>query len=506
MMLVAVAAAITYIGDTDDGFMLASAKSYVLQVNTRTNQMRMNNMFGFQMFPSVVVGGTAVTPSSPKAPVLTPGQAVNTFVVSYPENFANQVYASSTITLEDDYVQQTITLENTDANEEKAVEVEVVVGSTGPAYVYAPYKRNINAKYLLLSPDYNMEKAEAVIVAFDDLMPSLDQPLEVNVKQTMAKTMSWSIKLAAKSKQSINFKYRTGYITDEALLKQSPFNPPTSRQYMLDMGTDPIFSLQKKESLNDFAVQAPAGASATDVLNAIKDSIDKMPDAVTAITALNKTIDFADLSARKGASLSTVEKAVLFRELARKAGLPAELHLGVKGKEFYAWAIAYVGSSKFEFDPKGKKGEYADIYVEPELESCKGDDFASCPWAGGIRTDLVCVGDFCVSGFILIALAALAFILVFVAVQYKTDLVYQILGKKANMGERIQGSIAGTYLLVDEKYQPKNPLESAVYNELRRRSGAFSEIEYARTTGFTEPLVQSTVERFLDSGIIKKRY
>ncbi len=506
MLLLSVASAVTFIGTLDDGSSVVEEEAYVALIKASKNQMRVNNMFGMQMFPTAIVGGAAVPMNVPIVPVLQDGQVVSNYQITYPENFANQVYVSAAIALEPEYIQHTITLENTDENEEKLVDLEILLSGTGSTYIYAPYKRNPGAKYLLLSPPYNMEKAEALIVAFDNLMPSFEQPLEINVKPSLSKTLSWNIKLAAKSTQTISLKYSTGYVTDETLLQQSGFNPSISKQYLINTGTDGIFNILNRESVSEFDIAATDGMTATDLLTAISDALDSLPDTVSKEEALPRAIDITDVNSRQGTGITSLEKAVVFRELARENGLPAELHIGLKDGEYYAWTEAFIGSSKFTYDPRKDKGEYTEVYAEPSLTNCKGDDMQACPWSGGIRTDLLCIGDFCVSGFILIALAALVFIALFAIFQYKTELIYPLLGSHKSAGGMMKRSLAGTYNVIETKYVPKNPLENAVFGELKRRSGVFNEVDYARTTGFSEPLVQSALEYFLDIGIIKKRY
>ena len=77
VMLLSVASALTCVGELDDGSQVIYDESYTALVKLDSNNLRVNNMFGFQMFPTVFAGDAIVTPSTPVAPVLTPGQSVN---------------------------------------------------------------------------------------------------------------------------------------------------------------------------------------------------------------------------------------------------------------------------------------------------------------------------------------------------------------------------------------------------------------------------------------------
>jgi hypothetical protein len=509
MLLVAsTAVAVQLLVESGDD-MLIQGSNYVARVNLKSGTFAFNNLLTIPMYPIAKSRESAAKPLAPSTGKLTVGVKVPSFAVEYPENFAGSVYVSSKVTFSEDYVQHEITVENTHESEEQAADVEILPTDNGTFYIFAPYKRIPDAKYITISPVGELEKGQVMVVSFDNEKPSVEQAQEINQKINFDKVLSWTLKLSAKQKQTLSLKYLAGYVTDEKLLEANPFKPPASKQYLLNTETDPALLVTNIESVSEIVPATPATATGVDILEAYKKVLDESPDTTTSESTLS-SIAF-DLKAvadkvKTKTPLDSFEKALAFREMTKLKGLPAELHIGEKGGNYYAWAVAYVGATSFTYDPAKKKGTYRELYVEPQPGQCKGDDPYSCPWSGGIRTDLLCIGEFCTSAFIIIGVFVLMFIAVVAVVNYKTDLVYRMLGVKKGAGVLRQDRLEGAYNIIDEKYVPKTPLEQSVWNAMRRRGGVFKVDDYVSETGFSDVLVKSAVETLSEIGIIRKRF
>ena len=493
----------TMVVETTGNDVVLSSPNMLVKVNSENNNMNINGIINIPMFPTVKSKGTPIAISIPTETELKVGGSATSYSISYPENFASDVFASIDIEVTDDYVEQIIIIENT-GDKELNVDIEILPYGEGQYFVYAPYKRDIDAGYLWLSSALANERGEGLVIAFNNLRPTYDLPQEINIKSNFVRVLAWTVPLADGETKSIGVKYRPGYITDDNLLEENQHTPLPSKQYLLDTGSNPLFEITGAGASDNIKPDVPATATGTDILEMFKQTLDSIPDTSTSESTLSSlAIDLVDVVNHTETGINSVEKALLFRELSRREGLPSEIHLGIKDNNYYAWAVSYIGSSGFTYDPAGKKGDYDELYVEPESANCRGELY-SCPWSSGIRTDLFCVGPICIPAYFLIALFVLVFIAAFPVFQYKTEFIYKLIGIQKGESMLTEDTLDGAYDIVNEKFLPNGPLETAVWNALRRRGGTFKADDYVTETGFSEVLVKSVIESFQEKGVIKR--
>ncbi len=503
LLIVALCSAMSMVVKTEDGTAVLSSPSLTVKLNSRQNLMDIGGTLSVPMFPIVKSKGVTIKASTPKETPFRAGEEVSSYGLSYPENFGGDVFASVDIEATDSYVSQVIHLDN---NGEKALTVEVSINPTngGPYYIFAPYKRNPSSSYLWFSPPLAKERADGVVATFDRVRPTFDQPKEINLKDSLAQVLSWNLQLAAGEKKDISIKYASGYVNNETLLEGDPYSPSYSKQYLLNTDSEPLFKIEGAGASSSIKPSLDKTATGTDALDAFKqvlDSIASTPTSESTLATLN--VNLNDAVKKSGLGLDSIEKALLFREMSRSQGIPCGIVVGYKGGNYYAWAVAYLGLSKFTYDPAGKMRDYKVVYTEPEPPNCRGDMY-SCPWSAGLRTGMVCLGPICFSAYILIAALAIVAIAVFAVFQYKTDVVYKMMGLQKGKKAIIKDKINGSYAIVNEKFIPNGPLESLVWNALRRRGGAFDSAGYATETGFSEVLVKSAIEKLVERGIIRR--
>lgn len=504
LLIVALCSAMNMVVQTQDGTMVLSSPSMVTKVNTEQNILGISGILTVPMFPTIKSKGTQIAVSIPQVTEFSAGGSLPDFTVSYPENFAEDVFASVEIDIQDEYIGQLITVENS-GESDLNVEIEVLPLESGKFYVFAPYKRDPNSNYLWISPELADERAEGIVVAFDTERPTFDQPQEINPKTNFVRVLAWNVPLAAGESRTIGIKYRPGYINEESLLEGNPYSASFSKQYILHTDSDALFTIEGEGSSAEIKPEIDETATGTDVLQAFKKTLDSVADTPTSESTLSTlNVDLNEAINKIETGLSSIEKSLLFREMSRMQGIPSEMLVGYKDGNYYAWTVSYLGTSKFTYDPVGKSGEYSLVYIEPETANCR-DDLYACPWAGGIRTDLFCVGPICLSAYLLIGLFVLVLIVVFAVFQYKPDLIYRITGVKPGGQELIEDGLDGAYDIVNEKFIAKDPIEERVWDALRRRGGMFKSKDYASETGFSEVLLKSTIEELIEREIIKRR-
>ena len=503
LLIVALCSAMSMVVKTQDGTAVLSSQSLAVKVNTQQDTMDIGGTLTVPMFPTIRSKGKLIEASPPKEQEFTAGEETSSYSISYPENFAGDVFASVDIEVTDDYVSQVIHLENS-GEKDLTVEIEVLPTNTGKFYVFAPYKRDPNTNYLWFSPPLAKEKADGVVVTFDNGRPSFDQPLEINQKNSLARVLAWNVQLAAGEKKDIGMKYASGYVNDESLFEGDPYSPSYSKQYLLNTDSEPLFKISGSGASNSIKPGIDKTATGTDVLDMFKQTLNSIKDTPTSESTLaTLDVDLNSAVGKVGLGLNSIEKALLFREMSRGQGIPCEIVVGYKDGNYYAWAVSYLGLSKFKYDPAGKSNEYKVVYTEPEPPNCRGD-MHSCPWSVGIRTDLVCLGPICMSAYVLIGLLAAVAIAIFALFQYKTDVVYKMIGLQKGKKTVVKDNIDGAYNIINEKFVPKDPLEAAVWNALRRRGGTFNSDDYVTETGFSEMLLKSTMEKLAERGVIRR--
>ena len=505
MMIIALCSAMNMVVKTQDGTMVFSSQSLAVKLNAKQNIMTVGGTLTVPMFPAVKSKGKMIEVSQPKEKdAFVAGTEANSYTVSYPENFAEGVFASADIEVTDDYVSQVIHVENS-GDKKATVEISVMPTNGGDYYIFAPYKRNPNSNYLWFSPALAKEKADGVVVTFDNGRPTIDLPMEINRKNGLSNILTWTISLGGHEKRDIGMKYLSGYVNDKGLLEGDPYSPSYSKQYLLNTDSEAMFVITGADAADTISPTVDETATGTDVLDMFKRTLDSMKDTPTSESTLaTLDVDLNGAIQKGGLGLNSIEKALLFREMSRKQGIPSEIVVGYKEGNYYAWAVSYLGGGKFKYDPAGKSKEYKTIYTEPAPENCRGDMY-SCPWSVGIRTNIICLGSVCMSAYILIGLLVAMALVVFGLFQYKTDMVYRLIGLQRKKKAIVKDNLDGNYSILNEKFIPANPLEAVVWVSLRRRGGAFNANDYAVESGFSEVLLKSTIEKLVEDGIIRRQ-
>jgi len=287
-------------------------------------------------------------------------------------------------------------------------------------------------------------------------------------------------------------------------LANNTFGASFSRQYLLHSEVTPLIQAKNADKIGELLPELYGDESGQEVFEKLLYSIDSYPTIELSGSGLKLEIDVEEALSRKSAGLTTLEKAVIFREMAKTVGIPTELHLGEKDGKYYAWVRSFIGISGTNYEPGDKRGEFREIYKEPNPTICRAIFLNDCPWASGIKVDQLCIGNFCTSVYILMGIVAAIFISIFLILQYKTEVIYPIIGLRRGRGIVKGGAKGGTYSIVNDKYKPSTPLESAVWQELKRRNGIFSAKDFEKHTGFSEILIIGAIEEFEQRKIIKK--
>ncbi|MBN3037204.1 MAG: hypothetical protein JW834_02040 [Candidatus Diapherotrites archaeon] len=504
LVMLSVASAITFVAKTGDNEQIFVTESYAATIKAEAGTVTIDNIAELMLFPNTLANEKTVTPSKPSINEPNIGENFKEFTISYPESFGGQLYVTAKTTLTEQYVEQEVTLENSDDRETVTATLDFTPVSRGTFYVFAPYHKNPNAKYITLSPAENEMRGNNLVIAFDKYLPSYAQPMEVNIKPNLVRVVTFTLKLGPKQKETLKLRYLPGYVADEEKLKESPYSPLVSKQYILHPDEDPLFRISNEDALT---TEMPSGVSGTgkELLDAIMSKVNGYADTPTSEDTLSSLdIDFSQVMDRKDSGMTSLEKSLVFREMSRASGIPAEVFIGEKNGKYYAWSVAYAGATSVLFDSVNNKRNYNQIYAEPEPQLCRSTDMHSCPWSGGVQENVVCIFNFCLSAYIILALIILAFVSGFVAIQLKPDLLYAVIGEKKTVGLSKEDRIEGSYTILKENLESTNPLIKSVWDELRRRNGVFNTQDFAAATGFSDILVRSAIEELAEKGFAKK--
>lgn len=498
LLLCSSAFAIRLVGTTPNGTMILSTESYVAKINPEQNIFTINNVLPLFIFPKNKVLGVKAEPMEPMFGNIQPGEEVNEYIVTYPQSVAKDVYISSSLRLEDKYVYHEITIENTQGSELE-IYLRLSQQDNRTYYVFAPFMNNPLMNYLWVSPSYNQEKGQGLAIYFDTDTPTYFQVGEITQSNESKKFLQWRIKVGAGEIKKVIVKYIPGYVSDLTLLKSHPFGPPATKQHLLDIETDPIFILRNKEALNSM-IQRATGKSAKEVIENTKAILNEILNTPTADTGtLTDDANFQDLVSKQ--QLDSLEKSLMFREIVRSKGIPAALKIGFDGARYYAWVEIYPTVEPLVYDPAGKRKQYKVIYSEPTPFYC-APPVTNCNWINNIRTDVVCIMNFCSSVYILSFLVLLAIAATFLILQYKAELIYKLSNMRRVGGDK--SDVDGNYTIVDEDYVPADPLEESVLKEMRNSLGVIKLKDYEKKTGFSELLIAAAVKRLEEKGVIKR--
>ncbi|MCD4740508.1 hypothetical protein K8R43_04950 [archaeon] len=498
LLITTCTSAVTFVANTNNDTMILSSKTYTAKLNIQENLLGINNILEIYQYPKVEILGITVEPVEPSIGGITIGESVNEYLVDYPQAVKKDVYVSSRITFFEDYIHQEIKIENTHSSEME-INIKLIPKTNKSSYIYTPYNTNPSANYLWISPPFHQERGLGLAVYFDTLMTSYVQPGETMLAKNTELIGDWSITINSGEIKTISLRYITGYASDRKLIEQHAFSPPATKQHLLDVETDSLFEIKNTESLKQIRSEISAG-SAAELVTKVKERLDLIPDTPTSETTNQKTIyDMKELLEKS--QLNSLEKALLFREIIRKKGVPAEIIIGLKENTYYAWVYAYPTVEPVFFDPAGKLEAYEKIYEEPTPKYCS-NTINSCNWASDIGTDRMCILNFCASTYLFITFILIALITVFLFLQYKADFLYKIAGRakmKKTDDEKIH-----SYHIIKRDYVPINPLEETVLKKLKERMGIVELARYEKETGFSRLLIETTIEELENREIIKK--
>jgi hypothetical protein len=496
LLMVAGASALVFLSETSDGVMLLANEGYTAKLDMDNNTLSIGNILTVYQFPKTTVLGETIAPLEPVIGPIAAGERLDKLKIDYPSGLTKDVYVSMQLELGESFIQQEIKVENTHASE-MTVELDLAPPTNDSYYVYLP-SPSPPAKYVWVSTPFNQEKGRGVAVYFDTISPEYSHPGGTSL-ETGSSFFHWKMVVRPKEIKTVRVRYIVGYIADTTLMKQHAFNPPSNEQHVLDTDGDPLFDLSNEESLKDLRMGISA-STAKEIVEKTKEKLDQLMDTPTSETQLTTTrYNFQELVGKS--QLDSLEKSLMFREIVRKKGVPAELVIGSKGGSYYAWVYAYPTIDPILFDPAGKSKQYAEAYVEPDPPYCTGS-VGSCDWTAGFDTGIFCLLNLCGSAY-LFAGAALAFVIfMFLILQYKPDLVYK-LSEKARP-KSVEKESSGLYEIVDKGFEPENPLEEMVFKQLEKRMGNVDLATYEKETGFSQILIKATIEGLESKKVIRK--
>lgn len=497
VLIIETASAVTFLANTSDGEMLFSNEDYTFRLDVEERRMTIGNMFTVYTVPVAEVLGEDIEPLEPTIGAIEPGQEVDEYHIGYPAGFKRDVYISSRITLKDRYIQHEITVENTHGSELE-VKLRLSPSTNESYYVYAPFVANPSNNYMWISPTFNQEKGMGVAIYFDSNPSEYVQVAEISLEKNPVRFLQWNLLVPSGQTEKISMKYIVGYVSDEILMQQHAFNPPSNKQHVLDTATDPLFELENPESLKEWRSEISA-SSAVEVVEKTKAKLDTVVDSPAMDTFLTTTrFNFQELVGKS--QMNSLEKALVFREIVRKKGIPAELHLGSKAGPYYAWVEAYPTIEPVTYDPAGKMNEYEQVYSDPSPPYCNGE-ITSCKWNVGLRQDEFCIFNFCASIYLFTVIVLIGVIGLFLFLQYKAELFY----KYTDKGKKKEGNEIGrSYEIINDGFEPTNPLEGAVFGQLKKRMGQVELERYEKETGFSAMLIKTGIEELEEKGVIRK--
>jgi len=498
MVLFPLVSAMTVISSSEP--LAISTETYVASIDQIDSTVTINNVITFKTFPSIKVKNIGMAPGVLDMSSAQAGQIKKSFNIAHEETYTQELYASTEINLKEDVIEYIIHLENSAEREEIPVEVDVL-SQTDPLYFYAAYVEKQGADYILVSPQANDIKGNALALFFSDNMPSFPQTAPFGMKTIFEKFISWNINLGPKEKRDIVIKIVPGYVTDQAMLKTSKYSPSVSKQYLLQADTDPLFKIS---NLGSVLAQAPtATESGKELIKNIQAELEGYASKEDPTGMFEVEYDMTEVMDKRGAGLDSTELSLIFREMCRLRGIPADIHLGFKDDAYYAWSMAYLGGAKYTYDPSGQKGQFKEVYTEPMSLQCSAAALSSCPWSRTLRLDIICIGNFCISVVYIIIAILLLGAGVFITLQLKPGAFYSLVGKEKEKAVIVKG-IDGKYNLEKTEFTPANPLEEYVWEEMKRRDGNVNVSTFARETKFSEVLIASVIEKFQEKGLIKK--
>lgn len=495
LLLITNASAISLLSNTTEGEMLLINERYVARFSPQEKKLNMGNLLTVYTFPRISVEGNKMTP--PEAIFDELEQEEEWKIES--DGVKEEVYVKSILTLKEKTIQHRIELENTRASQTE-INIQLAPNVNRSYYIYDS-GINGDGTYLWLSPMLGEERCAGVAVYFEETPKEYNQIGEISLEKSPSPALEWTINMQGGERKTIQVSYIMGYISNLQLLGTYDSTPPINKQYLLDIEKDPLFDLKNKPSINQISRRLRATTPA-EIFEEAKEELNMIPNTQeTGTRLLTVTYNFQEIVSKS--KLNSIEKALLMREIMREKGIPAELRISRKNELYYGKVFAYPTVKPLAYYPQEEIAQYEEVYMEPLLPQCKGQ-VQACSWGGELKTDLVCMLNFCVSVYVISILIIIATLTLFFFLQYKAELFYKAT-ERIKRDRAAQKTTDGYYEITDKEYEPDNPLEKAVFTELSRSMGELKIEKYEKKLGYSKLLITTTIEEFEDKGVIKKR-
>jgi hypothetical protein len=505
-----------------DNITVIQGNTYVAKLNFNEDTITINNVVELPMLPRVSSGNNVLGRVSPRYTKSVLASNPSSFTVEYLNAYVKneEVFTSATITLKEDYIEQTIVVEN-NGDIEKSVSVEILPNSPRNAHVFTPYVTDESAKFLSISPSKYGIAGSNLVVSFvepvDDPLPVLKPAKELyNVTAgTMENLLVWNVNMPVASSYVISTKYQAGYLC----LKEEA---KITGVYSASLGEEPFVYAEDDFLINlvnleqgDATLKGPMGTveAATD-LESAKSAVESTIVGWGTIGSgqfdqIPEKVDFSSLVVKRE-ELNSLERSLVAKRMYQLIGVPAKLRVGKDGNRYYAW-VEVKGRAYDAFRNTDLTATYSSVYSEPAPITCTSagidNKMQSCPWARGVGLLEICLGGLCISPWMLIALFLIILVAAFLVLQFKTGFVYSVILKR-NIDKEIQLSEAkdsADFAIVNPKYEPGDPLRAAVWREINKMRGNVSIKEIAKSTEFSEPLVRGVIDELLEKSVIKRQ-
>ncbi len=495
IFLTSITLTLTFTGEDDEGYLVLSGERLAVRLNPQSNSFYIDNILDLKLFPSISVSGNDMPVPEPRFSNPAIGAKMDTFSVEYPDGFIDDVYADVKVEVTNQKVIQTITLENTKDSE---VLIQLSLTDSNDLFeVYAPFTKEQSRNYFYMSPrDYGMF-GRMLVIYFDPYPPSYPIPIE-RISVQSSTLLVWAIKIPSKSKYTLKLEYLSSYLADSNAIANFPVKSTVDKEPFLIVETDPLLTFYHKEDFEKLVPELDLSKSGMDILKDITEYVNSLEGGDPEF-GLTSYVDWSVISTKT--EYNSLEKAVIFREICRKVGIPARLVLGKKrGGNYYAWVIAYVGGLEQIYDPFNQRTEYPMVYEEPEPYLCK-DDVALCRLESVVRVGVLCIGPFCVNLILVGGIILLLILALFGIVFYKSDVLAKLLSEKPLTKLKIEGS----YDIAKPEFRTKDPMLQEVFEYVKSKAGLVDIDDMAHTLGYSRILITSAIEKLIEEGVLVRR-
>ncbi len=492
MLITATASAVT-ITQKKSNNTIISAKKYVARVNQEEKVFKVNNIGKYALYPQITIRGTSLSPTEAKIEERT-GETAKEFSVSYPESVENEVYVSNGIKYKEDCIEQKIVLENTGSED---VGATIDLSKAEKTYrVYFPFQQNEKARYVAISPQEEELTGPVTVIEFTGPLPTYPPASVQERKPRLQNVLKWNLDLDAGEIIEIKASYSGAVITEP---EKREFSFPSEKNYLLGVTYDSLLNVSNQEITEEELPPTPPEVSGREMLDKINKTLTEefQSSNQTSFETIPGSIELSK------ENLSSLEKAIIFREMSKKKKIPSELVIESENGRYYAKARSFVGNIKYEYLPAGKNPGAKEVYTEPQLTECRSSNLMSCLGRETGGQFQLCAGKLCVHVAIIIFLLLMLFGALLAGINYKTEFFYSLVKKTKAGEEKIEEELDGGYKITDEEFQASNPLQKFVIEQINSK-GVYNAEKYAENSPYPEVLLDSTVEGLLEKNVIKK--